>query len=525
MARNLYRFYLYAIYIVLLIFGTMTLARLLATLLAFTPLGSPEARPAQADIVQSIVLAVISLVIVSALGGLHYWLIRRDIRHDPAAGGSAIRSFFLNITEAIGIACAVPMIGFMVIGQTGTYVVEVASYAILTLVLVAVLETERRRTEVTGGAALAFQRLHFYAVQIILLIFLTSSWLSNLRPLIDGLFFAGKGTFATCNPGEYCPDYNLPGLAGSVLWFIAAWISYGWLVKNDRSPFLRLILHGVSFAYGVSLFVLSGLYSAFKLIILPFFHITISLKDVLGTYAMYDFVPPLTLGILITGIYHWWLYVAARQGLIERRALFLTECAIIAIVAAASFWWGCGNILYHAMQRLVSAPNGPDAHSWVSALAFMLAGAGYFGLDLYLHRRHVVEPSSAAGPRRGLVFALLGGGILAFAIGGASALYAWVTALLGSPISDWQQASRAGLATFIVGLFLVGIYLWSAMREKLFSNPGQQRPAPAPVTVVPPVQPVTVEEVLDELLAGNVTREEAASRIRTMQNALPETPD
>jgi hypothetical protein len=211
--------------------------------------------------------------------------------------------------------------------------------------------------------------------------------------------------------------------------------------------------------------------------------------------------------------------------LIERRALFLTECAIIAIVAAASFWWGCGNILYHAMQRLVSAPNGPDAHSWVSALAFMLAGAGYFGLDLYLHRRHVVEPSSAAGPRRGLVFALLGGGILAFAIGGASALYAWVTALLGSPISDWQQASRAGLATFIVGLFLVGIYLWSAMREKLFSNPGQQRPAPAPVTVVPPVQPVTVEEVLDELLAGNVTREEAASRIRTMQNALPETPD
>src|SRR5438046_9514739 len=144
MARNLYRFYLYAIYISLLIFIAIVTGQMLNTVLDLTPLRGPfTSAPAGQEIVQSVVLAVLAWVIAGALVGLHYWLIRRDIRHDPAAGASAIRSFFLNITEAIGIALAVPIVGFM-LGLLGlsvsAYVVTVVAIALPPLALFAFLD-------------------------------------------------------------------------------------------------------------------------------------------------------------------------------------------------------------------------------------------------------------------------------------------------------------------------------------------------------------------------------------------------
>jgi len=86
MAHNLYRFYLYTVFIALLIFTAVAMVRLLSTRLAFTPLqGSSGSVPSQAEIIQSTVFVLVSLLIAGALGGLHYWLIRRDIRNDPSA--------------------------------------------------------------------------------------------------------------------------------------------------------------------------------------------------------------------------------------------------------------------------------------------------------------------------------------------------------------------------------------------------------------------------------------------------------
>jgi hypothetical protein len=246
------------------------------------------------------------------------------------------------------------------------------------------------------------------------------------------------------------------------------------------------------------------------------------------------------------GTYHGWLRIAARQGLLERSVLFLTECAIVAVLAAMAFWWGCGYLLYNTFQLLTHASNSPDTATWVSAIASAVVGAGYIGLDVYLWRRHIADPSLVDGPRRGLVFALLGGGVLAFAIGGAIALYSWATALFGSPLNNGQEAINAGLATFIIGAFLLGIYLWIARREHLFSSlvkkpiaepspaataspeettasseaitspeattspatPGEESPVPVP----------TIEEILDDLLADKITRDEAVVRIRALEH-------
>jgi caffeoyl-CoA O-methyltransferase len=475
MARALYRFYLYAVSIALVIFIAASLGGLLATLLPFTPLRSTyDSFPDRAHIVQSIALVTVALVFAGPLVGLHYWLIRRDMSDDPAAGASAIRSFFLNVTEGIGVLLAVPLIGFVVIASRAqnpdASIIGPAAFALPTLVLVVLLSAERRRIRVNAGAALVFQRLHLYGAQIVLLIFLTIAWSYEVRPLVDGAFFGGKAAQEACAGSYYCPSYNLFGLGMSLLWFVVAWLSYGWVVKDDNASPLRLILHFLQFAAGV-VFLVTGLYRGIEVILLPLFHQGVALKDVIGPYAgTYDFVSPLTLSIVVISAYNGWLRIAARQGLIERQVLFLTECAIVAILAAAVFWWGCDNLLYDTLQIWTHASNPPDTSAWVSAIAFVVAGAGYISLDIYLWRRDLAEPLQTAGPRRGLVFALLGGGILAFTIGGATALYSWIATLLGSPLNDSQQIINAGLGAFIVGLLLLGIYLWVALRERLFSR-------------------------------------------------------
>ncbi len=568
MVRNLYRFYLYIVYIALLIFAAFAIGRLLNTVLTFTPLHGTYGYnpPASAEVVQSIVFAAVSLVIAGALAGLHYWLIRRDMQNDPAAGNSAIRSFFLNISEAIGIALAVPLAGFFVFGMLAsiqsTDVVGAAAFTLSTLLLVTLLELERRRTQVKNGAALAFQRLHFYGVQTLLLVFLTIAWFSYSKTLVDTLFFGGRNALQVCSGGgdsSGCPRYNALFLLITLLWFVVFWIGYGWIVRKDSSPLLRLIVHCLSFAYGIG-FILTGLYQAFRLIFLPIFSAAPALKDVLGPNAAYDFFSPLTIGLLVAGMYYVWLRMAARQNLIARGVLALTECTIGAILAAAVFWWGCGNALYNALQLWMPVPRTPDVHDWVSTLAFVLAGVGYVPLDLYLRRRYMLDAATAAGPRRGFVLALSGGGILALAIGGAVALYAWITSLFGSPVTNWQQVAHGGLAAFTVGCILIVIYLGTAVRERLLRGLFKRSAPVAPVssvnatgaaTVQPvggdadatgsmavqpvgedtkaadvaAVQPIKIETILDELLAGKLTRDEAATRIRALSgsSSLPKS--
>jgi len=525
MVRNLYRFYLYFVYIALLIFVTVTIGRLLYTLLLFTPWRGYQPVPDHTQLTQDIVFAVVALVIGGGLAALHYWLIRRDMHSDPAAGTSAIRSFFLNITEFVGITIAVPTFGFGVLlplAEGWQYSVAwAAAVAIPALALVVLLEFERRRTLVTGGVARAFQRFHFYGAQIFMLMYLSFAWFYSFRLFLSRI--ATKvGVHLNC-PDYYSNCFNSHSslLALTLLWFIAAWIFYGWLLRKDNATTLRLILLGVQFAYGVGL-VLDGLSYGVKLLLLPLFHIPYTINDIIGYgYPQYDFVSPLVLGLIVVGVYAFWLRDAALRGFFNRVTLFLTENAIAAVLAAGAFWLGCGNLLYNTFQKITPIPEAPDKLAWITAISLVVVGVGYIGFDLYLHRREVRDAEHAAGPRRGFVFALLGAGILAFAIGGATALYTWVTASFGSPIYNWQQAMHAGLATFIVGTFLVAIYLWAARREQLFNGLGKRPDVPPtpvePVEPTAPLEPDTIEAVLDALLAGKMTRDEAARRIHTLQ--------
>jgi hypothetical protein len=87
---------------------------------------------------------------------------------------------------------------------------------------------------------------------------------------------------------------------------------------------------------------------------------------------------------------------------------------------------------------------------------------------------------------------------------------------------------HTGLATLIVGLFLVSVYLWFARKEHLLGlrhkqtttavSPVEETVENVPASSTEIVAATTIEGVLDELLAGKITRDEAVGRIRALSN-------
>lgn len=513
MARNLYRFYLYTVFLAMLIFAAVGLGTLVQPLLTLTALrGTYSSPPSSQDLVQHGVFFAVSWLIAGVLGGLHYWLIRRDMQHDAEAGDSGIRAFFLNIAELIAAPLGIGFASLGVIAQLGSLYAGdlsfIAAFSLATLALFLVLELERIRKPATGGVALFFQRLHLYGVQFVLLNILVAAWTNAFTVLVNLVAFGGQGYGGTvCAGFVACDGPNVLSVIAAALWMVIFWLGYGFIARGDSPSLFRRILHYISFAYGVGLF-LYGIYSAIALGLRNFYNVAPSAADILSTY---NFTAYLTLGLLVAGIYLFWLRSAAGSDTVALTTISLICQGVIAALMAGAFFWGAGYAFLNIMEMPAAAQD------WAAAVALLITGATYVALDVQLHRRKLENAPGAIDARRGFVFSLLGGGILAAAIGGAVALYAVITASLGSPLNDWQHTARIGLAAFIVGALVLGVYLWLANREQLFTGL-IKRPAP-PVVAPPSLEqaapaPPTIEAVLDELLAGKITRDEAASRIR-----------
>ncbi len=317
-----------------------------------------------------------------------------------------------------------------------------------------------------------------------------------------------------CGSPANCQSVNVGFVLLTLLWFVLFWLVYGWMTRTDTSKLLRFILHFSSIAVGVGI-VLTGLYRGVLLLLLPAFKLSFGLKDVTGPNAQYDFAPFLLLGILVVGVYHLLLMMAAKRSLIERGVALATEVSTSAILSALLFWAGIAFLLYSGLRALNAA--SPEAQVWAESVTVVIVGLVYIPLDVLLWRRNIAEPRVYAGARRGFVLAVLGVSILACAIGGAVALYAWVTSLFGSPIANLVQVTDTGLAAFIVGGVVTALYLTVAIRERLFSGFTKRK---TPFVPSSPIQSDTIESVLDELLAGKITRDEAARRIRELEKGL-----
>ncbi len=166
-------------------------------------LGSEGGSLSQSEIVQPAALAVIAWLIAATLGGFHYWLIRRDIAQDPGAGQGPVRALYLNLVEAIAALVAVIAIGAAItsLGNSYSFASTPIAIGLSAAGLFALLEVERRRTQAASGGALTLQRLHFYGVQAIVLLFvLPPFWSNALGATVARILLAVGAGPAGCSP-------------------------------------------------------------------------------------------------------------------------------------------------------------------------------------------------------------------------------------------------------------------------------------------------------------------------------------
>lgn len=533
MVRTLYRIYLYIVSLFLLFFSAIVTAIFLGIVLQATPLnGSYPSTLTQDQIVQPATLAVISWIATALIGGLHYWLIRRDMAGDPGAGSGATRSFFLNAAEGISAFVSI-LFGTLALSRT-PYGGAASAYAVwfVFLAVFALLEFERRRTQAGPGAATVLQRLHLYGIQLIVLVFfLISSWITALTQSLLAIFVATGLVHPDCTTYGPEPSPCYVNGVGSVdtsylglLWGTAAWVTFAWLAyaflarrDNPRSR-LRQVVHFVGLAIGIGVLIYAFERAA-ELVARWALGLGVTFTDVLGSY---NFISPALAALLVLAFYIFWLRRDVMRAPQESRVTRLTILAIAAGLMALVFWAGCIALLRNIVETLVPGGTTVEHSTWATSIALVAAGVGYIPVALRLRSETQAEGAISA-PRRGFVLTLLALGTLTCAVGIIVLLYAVVTASLGSPLSQWESLARTSGAAAAIGALIVAIYLRLAFAERWFHAPATpataEQPADTQATTPPAgaTQPVTsIEGILDDLIGGKLTRDQAALRIREL---------
>ena len=530
MARTFYRIYLYLVLMVLLLFAAITSASFLGNLLQravgysqpYYYYGGGNGQP---DLRQPGALAVTVLVITAIFGGLHYWLIRRDIAHDFGASRGAVRAFFLNFVEAISaiVVAVAGAVGFTQLGNSNNGSVSSFGTVIAFGVLFALLEVERRRGQPDRGGALVLQRLNYYLIQLILLGIAIGFTVAAISDTVGRILISTGYAQNPCTnyPSQYGTCYFSVGqfLGGEWLgaaWAVAIWAGYGLMARGDVHSVLRAVFRYLVLWSGIGylLFgVAQGLHSLFRTL----FGVPVPTYGYYDSYASFDnaqaqfsFVPILVVGVVATLVYWLWLRSdAAHGGVMKPETNHQASLALFGAGAAGFFWVGLALTLGGIFERLVPGGNAPSADTWALDLAVVATGLIYVPTALWLSS--LARRTGVSVPRRAFVYYQLAYGTLGAVISLIFVLYALVTNALGEPSLNWQQQARQGVANIIVGAILVGIYVFIARREGWFTR--QPTPAEAP-PATPSAE--TLESVLDELTARRLTRDEAAARIRAL---------
>jgi hypothetical protein len=549
MARQIYRVYLYIVSIALLILAAFGLALLLNILLAYTPLrGTYRPEPAQQELVQSIIFAVTTWIIAAALGFVHLRLIQRGIADYGKAALGGVRAFFLNGAEAVAALVAVfmaasafSMLANALPSSSGDSSGMFAT-AIAALLVAGVLETQRRRFAVAPGAATVFQRLHVFGVPLILLLATTLGyWGAAVLATVNGALMRANIYSVVdpnaCNPTPYEPAIygvcNLPN-AGflwlAVLMPVAAIVLYSLTAWKDLNSKIRTVAHIASLTLGVGA-LLFGLSRGVELLLRAVFGVPVFWSDVVNPWnPPYDFISPLSIGVLLVVAYGLWLRAEKAYLPLGAQTTSRAVEAGTAVIFAGAFWWGIGRIASTMLQWFGASVGESFATRWAGALALTLAGVAY--IPFAIHLRQATTPETSV-PRRGVILALLAGGIIAGAVGLTMTLYTLGTWAFGAPLSDATQVVRGGVATLVVGVILVVSYGWTAQQERSIAaifKRLRQAPAALKAPAMPAQSPmeteataldetVAIEQVLQAYETHSIGLHEAAERVKALAHA------
>ncbi len=537
MTRTLYRIYLYFVLTLLLSFTAGATAYFLGVMLRSAGLDGSSTTSA-AEMTQATAIAAVSWVVVLVFGGLHYWLIRRDIAGDAKAAQGPVRALFLNwselqagITAAVSGAMALSNIGRQNYGASASLGIAFAFGA-----LFAFYEFERRRAQPAPGAASILQRLHVYGAQLILLFVAAAFVTPAVQQTALRLLIASGNVTDPCLAQMQSQAYGgcyyevgqyLGNLWLAALWAIAVWIGYRFLTPRDVVSRLRVFFGLAGLAFGIVLVVFGIQHGAELLVgqIVGVAATTYPYSDQASAtyYTASDhvtFAAPLLFGAIAAVVYVRWLSRDAQAGgPLNTPTARQAMVAVTAALTAIPFWIACALLLGDIIEHTATGGAHPEARVWPTHSGFLIAGLAYIPLALYLRR--LAANSGVYAPRRAFVFALLALGTLAGVISLIFLLYTLVSQALGSPLNEWQSQARQSAAFVVVATLIVVLYIALARTEGWFS----QSPAAPATPIAPPKPQDPVDAILAELLAGKLTREQAADQIHALYGVSQHAPD
>jgi hypothetical protein len=525
MVRNLYRVYLYAVCIILLTSATVVTTISLGLLLSATPLrGTYDSPPGRSQIVQAAVQFIVVWLVTLGLGGLHYWLIRRDMDADPSAGGGAVRSYFLNVTQllVILIAIATAAVGIAQAGDGNNSSTTALSIALATAGLFALLEWERRRTRATTRGAIALQRLHLFGAQLAIVFIATAVWFQAITMSVLAISIrvgaynpcGYYGAEFSCNPDSYYSVRQIIANWAAAAFVAACWAGYTVFSRNDRHSRLRQVTHLLAFGYGLGI-LLHASQGIFEAVLRQLLGHPYPSNDLLG--GMEGIASGLVFGILVFLAYRW-LYAHEAADLPSGTpAAGLIQWALAGVIFAYPFWVGIQTVFSAVIERVVPAGSHPGAENFASAGALVLTGLPFLYIAFWLNAR--THQTGVTWPHRIFVLVLLASGVITSAGGLIVTLQALLSAMLGAPADNWQQTARSGLVTLLVGGAMVAIFATLAVRDRYFGTRPEPKDVDTKAVAIGTLAPQeTLEGILDALLAGGITRDEAAARIRAREN-------
>lgn len=512
--------------------------------------GLATSPPDPQELTRSLVFLLVDLIVVVPVGGLHWFLLRRDLRQDPGASGGIIRTLFLTLlTLGFGLTVIFALESTVInLGAPLALQMSVALPLAATLawgVALALVLLEWRSSgpprEDARIVATVFGLIGFWVLIIAAIIAVGQAIQSYLQALIFPLSQCTGFEFVS-NPSGVLPcSYQAPPPAlGATL---AALVALGGLAvfflwtRRDQNPVLRLVSTVIVVTIATITVVIFSVLGTRFVLDLASGHVgTIFPQSLLSAappqttdnqpfIQSYPFLGPLLAGLGVLAYYlpqQWGRPLP--EGSISRQA------AITTLAVPLSFIFFIGGSILLGNAFLVMGGRTVTTDDWNTALMFLIPGLAWLGLWPALAAMSHPAGEGPTAPRRVYVLILLAVTLSAAVISLATALFVVLTGVLGTPVdSTGDTALHAFGVTLATGAG-AGYYVFVLLRDgRLLRRrraavpaPAAPAPLPAPGTTAPsPASgaseappPPPLEAILAQLTQGQLTVDQAAAILR-----------
>ena len=540
MVAILRRTYLYFVASVALIFVIYALSNILTWVLytlnsALLPAYElPPGTSIGTTLRQATVLLVVALVIVAPIGALHYWLIDREGLRDPQTLGDGVRAVFLTLLIIGFLSQLIQSLGSVAFslfdsGNLVSFAVDSFAHALADAVALGLLWLESQRSTAPSTAA---RRGTLLLVGIAQILWLVGAIVASAHALQDALDQAVRALPACTQFNFLNCQYPSTAAAGEVAQafvYILGFVVLLLWVRHDRASFITQTALAV-LVLSATITSIVGV-AAFARLVLGMLTGEVDATWAAGIVqvsgnSLTAFVAPLVIGLAAEGGLLAWFISGQLLDVQWLRERILVLMGLIAPLLTI-FLVGAAGLLGALLAHFIAGSNSrPDA---LVGGAQMVAGVVWLAIWPLLTQLvwTVDTDESTAGPAhaprqaRGvfsvLVIALLGISLVTAVIGLAIAVYAVLSAVIGSPLTNGGDiGSRAlGVAIPLAASAAYFGSVWWRMRAHLAPQ-AQPATAPADAPEVPSEEtPGELEELLRQVASGARSVPDAVAMLRT----------